>query len=1263
MGIITENQLDEWVRGNAQDAQGVIVELVYRLVAASSPKPKERRFPLRDSIGQPGPDGALNTDFPFNPFVPEGRSFWQIGTGIHAGAKATDDYRDLTDAIPEAVRLTSTFVFVTPLSGRRDWPHTWKEGAQAAWIEERRQRHDWQDVRVIDGSVLIDWLQHWPAVERWLANAIGLPGQQLQTLEDRWSNLRTIGDPPPLTPQVFLLNRTEACEKLNGIFSGDILQLKLDTYFLDQVSDFVAAFVANMDVDTKIDTVGRCIIIAGIDGWNTMITLRDPHVLIADFDIDEDLAGTKLLEKARRSGHAVIYGGLPGGIPHPHRVPLRDPTDYQIREALEKAGYNAERARTLSRKSNGNLSSLLRCLQNLSLMPEWAQGTEAAELVIAELLGAWSENSAADKEIAENLSKKAYGEWIGKIREIALGPGTPLIQRDGSWKFISRYEGWHALGSRIFDEHLDTLRVAAVRVLRERDPQFELSPDKRYAASIYGKELTHSHSLRNGLAESLALLGSHPKALISCSLGKAEATAALSVREILADTDWVLWASLNDLLPLFAEAAPEEFLEAMEKALNSDPCPFDSLFAQERGGITGRTYITGLLWALETLAWDAQYLTRVVVILGELAARDPGGQWGNRPDNSLSTILLPWLPQTCASIAKRKAAVETLIHELPDVAWRLLLALLPQLHQASSGSHKPRWREMIPDSWSEGVTLGELMEQNAVYAGLAIIMAKNDLSKLTDLIGRLAHLPPPAFEQLLAHLSSDSIISLPQADRLRLWTELVDLVTKHRRFADAGWAMNPNLVDKIAAVAERLAPESPAFRHRRLFSDRDFDLYEEKGNYEEQRIALEDRRQKAIVEIFATEGMQALMEFAKAVASPSRVGFSFGVVAENDVGVLPYLLLAENKSLAQFAGGFVWGRFRSRGWQWVDALEISKWTPPQLAQFLAYLPFTSETWERSARFLGDNDSLYWTQVSVNPHEAEKDIELAIDLLIKNGRPYAAIRCLNYLQHEKKPLNSQQAVVALLAAIKSSESPHSIDAYALVEVIKALQDDRGTNPDDIFQIEWAYLKLLDQDLCTYPKLLEGRLSDDPGFFCEVIRLVFLSKTEERPVKEPTEQQRSLATNAYRLLDDWRTPPGIQEDGTYDGETLNAWLEYVKASCAESGHLEIALTTVGKVLIHAPSDPDGLWIHHSAAAALNTKDANNMREGFSTALFNSRGVYGFTAGREERQLAEKYRQQADEVEVHGYHRLATSLRELASQYERQAEREATRDPFNR
>lgn len=60
--LITENHLDDGVRGDSREAQGVIVELVWRLVATRSPRPKERRFPLGDSIGQHGPDGFLETE-------------------------------------------------------------------------------------------------------------------------------------------------------------------------------------------------------------------------------------------------------------------------------------------------------------------------------------------------------------------------------------------------------------------------------------------------------------------------------------------------------------------------------------------------------------------------------------------------------------------------------------------------------------------------------------------------------------------------------------------------------------------------------------------------------------------------------------------------------------------------------------------------------------------------------------------------------------------------------------------------------------------------------------------------------------------------------------------------------------------------------------------------------------------------------------------------------------------------------------------------
>jgi hypothetical protein len=93
-----------------------------------------------------------------------------------------------------------------------------------------------------------------------------------------------------------------------------------------------------------------------------------------------------LLEKARRAGHSVIYGGLPGGTPEEDAVSLPQPKVYQLSKALEEAGYDEERARLLAQRSGGNLSTLLKLLQNISLTPEWAQGADAADLVIAVLL-------------------------------------------------------------------------------------------------------------------------------------------------------------------------------------------------------------------------------------------------------------------------------------------------------------------------------------------------------------------------------------------------------------------------------------------------------------------------------------------------------------------------------------------------------------------------------------------------------------------------------------------------------------------------------------------------------------------------------------------------------------------------------------------------------------------------------------------------------------------------------------------------------------
>lgn len=1265
---ITENELDAWVRGNARGAQGVIVELVWRLVAVSSPKPKERRFPLGDSIGQHGPDGILDVELPFDPFVPEGRSFWEIGTGLQARDKATADYSYLVATLPEQTRRAATFVFVTPLSGSREWEHTWKENAQADWIEKRRSHSDWKDVRVIDGTKLIDWLHHFPAVGTWLAREItGVPVSDIETVEQHWDHIREIGDAPPLAPILFLANRDEASTKLHELLSDVTVQLRIDTHYPDQVVDFVSAHVAALDDERRAEVAGKCLVISGANAWQALAARKgERHILIAGPPLDlSGEAGTKLIQMARRAGHAVIFGGPQGGPPGPLRVALPTPRIYHVQEALETAGYGRERARSLAQKSGGNLGSLLRCLQGLSLMPQWAESSAAAEITIAEMVGSWSEESSADLVVVETLSENSYGEWIGKVREIALRPGTPLVHWDSAWRFAARYEGWYALGPQMYDVQLDRLRIAATTVLREPDPRFTLPAEERPTARIYGKDLAHSRLLRNGLAETLALLGAYPEALVSCTTGKPETTAVLAVRAILADADWVRWASLNDVLPLLAEAAPSEFLSAVEGTLNRAPCPFDELFAQEEDGLFGASYVSGLLWALETLAWDASFFGRAVMCLGELATREPGGRWANRSLSSLTTILLPWLPQTCAPIARRGTIVKTMLDELPDIGWKLVLRLLPRSQQTSTGSRRPAWREFIPDDWSQGVTHGEYGEQVSLYSDLAITAAKTDRAKLSELIGHLDELHQAARDKLLGHLGSASVLIMPEADRLGLWTELVDLMTKHRKFSDAAWAMPLGQVDVLTGLADRLAPTDPMFRYQRLFSEREFDLYEETGDWKEQQKALNERRRAAVQEVMASGRLEAVLAFATAVESPWRVGLAFGVAAESDIEarILPDLLEAPDNSLAQFAGGFVLGRFLGLGWQWVDRIDTAHWTPGQIGQFLSHMPFTTDTWARSARLLGEDESAYWSKASTLPFEGGTDLELAVDKLLRYGRPLAALRCVHQTLHVTKRVDGQRTVRALISALSSSESVHGMDAYETVEIIKALQSDPNTDVDNLFQVEWAYLPLLDRRTGTTAKTLERRLADDAAFFCEVLRLLFKSEEEEPPTEERLEQAKSVASNAYRLLHDWRYPPGSREDGMYDGEALATWLAAVKQECADTGLSAFSMTMVGHALVYVPPDPDGLWIHRAAAAALNAKDAGDMRDGFRTELFNSRWVHLVeNGGHAESVPADKYRSQADAVDDSGYRYLAASLRELVGECEREAERVSSRDPLD-
>ncbi len=1252
---------------DTRDSQGVIPELVYHLIRQSTPNATACRIPYGDAVNQPGLDGIVECEDGYFQFVPDGNSCWEIGTGGDPQTKASGDFLKRTKKLSDGDRANSSFVFVTPRSGVTNG---WEEPKQTAWIK-RRQKYGWKQIKIIDGVILADWLREFPALGCWMAKKVGITSSQggIITPLEHWDLIFSPDEKcdPPLPPLLFTTSRTGACDALESVFTGESRRLFLFAESEDDVDDFVAAYLSTLEETKAQEYANRCLFIRDENAWRAVSELRQSHILVASPRLGLDSERKDLQAVATKKGHGVIIplcGGLFGYSPE--IIELRSPSKPQIEEVLKQAGFSDVRARELGGIGGGRISALRRHLLGLGTVPPYATWDNATLIAQIALAGQWDAKNSGDIQTMEKLLGKAYGEWIETLRADALRSDSPLIQNNEKWRFVARGEVWNSLGSRITDDDLDRFHKTAVAVLGERDPQFDISKEERFAASIRGKVLTHSPLIRKGISETLALIGSRPKALTSCSDGKADSTAVLVVRALLNKASWDRWASLDSIMPLLAEAAPDEFLDAVESVLvDLDNTPFHKIFAEEGGGdgLEDWDYMSGLLWALETLAWSPDFLSRVSVILADIASFDPGGNWGNRPSNSLIDIFLPWHFQTTAPFEKRKSAVEAVIKEQPVVGWKLLLALLPHNHGITNGCRRPVWREFIPRDWKDGVPSTEYWEQVTAYIDLAVALVKSDTTKLCELIKRLSDLPKSAHESLLQHLNSDAIVSLPEADRLPLWEALDELVRDHRKYSDAKWALPEDAVNKIEETAQTLAPVSPEFKYHYLFGGRDFDLYDQKGSYDDQRRRLDETRQAAILEITGDGNGDAALNFASKVAAPHEVGRALGAIASNQMEslMLPLLLDSEDETLFRVVAGFISARFRKLKTEWVDAVLDQAWPLERKSKFLTYLPFEEEIWERvSSRLTVSHEELYWKDACVNPYGPDRDLTIAIVKLLEYGREGAAVMCVAHTVDDKSGFDESLATRALLAVLGNERGIKELDNYQTVKLIKHLQESETADKDVLFQIEWNFLPLLGQFSSGSPVTLEKRLASDPAFFAEVIGLVFRSKnTREDDCGEPDEHKKHLARKAYKLVTEWKRCPGMQDDGSFSVEAFNAWINEARRLTKKSGHADVAQIQIGYVLTCAPPDPDDLWIDNAVAAALNCRDTGKMRSGFTTQLFNNRGVYRLTHGQEERELASDNRKRAEALDSKGYTRFATAMREFAERYEREAEREAKRD----
>ena len=133
MKWITSTTIKQWA--DTRSAQGLLPELILRLIRATSTNTSNISFPNGDAVHLTGWDGVVESaDAIFN--ISPGISLWECGVNANPLQKANEDYNKRTKDSLKYDKVSATFVFVTP--------RIWDKATE--WVQEKKQSKEWKDI-------------------------------------------------------------------------------------------------------------------------------------------------------------------------------------------------------------------------------------------------------------------------------------------------------------------------------------------------------------------------------------------------------------------------------------------------------------------------------------------------------------------------------------------------------------------------------------------------------------------------------------------------------------------------------------------------------------------------------------------------------------------------------------------------------------------------------------------------------------------------------------------------------------------------------------------------------------------------------------------------------------------------------------------------------------------------------------------------------------------------------------------------------------
>ncbi len=1252
MQWIDEKALETWA--HLLNAREMVMAMLADLIRMTVDDASRFRFPSGEASQLRGWDGDLETTEEKG-LVPEGKSKWEFGTGPGA-SKASADYKKRTEQTPSTEMAENTLILVN--LGKWDTPSK----KIPEWEDDRRKEGKWKDVRCIDGVSLVQWLKDHPAIAaRYARNVLKTaPQEGALSTDEYWEEFSTQFK-PALSEKLVIADRQQEADALIAKLRGQPESFMLGAETSEEVIAFAVAAIRSAEPDVRESLESRTLIVR-TEAAARFLAVKSNMVFIATGDAAERLAG--VLAK-----NCPTLSAATGA--QARRSPmLKRPTASGMVPGFIEMGLDHGQSYELAHRCGRSLTILKRLIKNAPVAdPAWVD--QAIALKPALLAGGWSSDVPADCDVLKDLGGFSVYNALERILMPTLGmPDRPVDREADVWQVRAPVDAFYFYGHQITEDDLLRLREAIVKVFgKQPEPP---SRDQKFNQAKAAPS-DYSHWLRDGLALTLLVIASMHKVAGLYVKGKSPQQYVDEVISALPE-----WGKshhsivrLGDQSALFAEAAPNPFLKALESMLEGAPEEIAQIFVSERQHFfSPSSPHVHLLWALETIAWDPRYLSRAALVLAKLAELDPepDSNHVNRPINSLRDILLGWSPNTYALQPQRIACLDVILMACPDVGWQLIEKLLPRHMDSSSPTQHPKLRDLAPEQ-PEEITFGLVWDFETAVVERALVAAGDDESRLCIFVEKIVELQPSNLAKVLTRIDT-YLAAHTMTEGHPIWHALKDELARNEYFGDADWALTGEELAAVKDLVERHRPTDPLVSDRHAFDDWTPLI----GRYDPSTELLDDAtnlRKKVLLRVLARDGVPGILKLARMVKLPEILGQTLGQIPfslEQMIELMQGSLdPAAPPRLSYYVSAFGFEKFSD---QWKDFFQSR--ILPQIpdstgkAKLLLGWPNIRPTWAYVESIGGEVRDHYWRFLSLLPNEGPvEDLLFAIDQFRSVGRD---IEVLGWIQGRRKDVPSSLLLDLLSkGAAGDGESFKRIGnmvSYYIGQTLQELRTRNDVEKQQIAMLEYTFLPILRHE--HEPLIIYDLLASDPEMFVDVLSSVFRGKNV--PVDQVISREMKARANiSYDLLSEFKNVPGLHE-GKINGRVLYDWVTKVRALAAEKDLSDIGDQRIGFVLAHAPLDTDiPFWPPSAVCQIIDEVASEQIERGFSIECFNKRGVYGKglnEGGEQERKLAERYKAWADATRT--YPRTSAMLMAISDDWIRDAERadiEAEKSKFKR